>query len=228
MNAAGTAVQSISLTGASTRGVASDLGLGYSAGVSFAEEGLTLGATYKSAINMKYNDVISKAVADFSTDPVTGVQGMYMSDNLEQPSEMGAGISYEIAGNTIAFDYKRVNWASAQGYKDFGWQDQDVYALGYQYAASDWAVRAGWNHSTSPIVSQANTLLNTLNLLGFPATVEDHYTVGGSYAFTKMTSLDLAYVYAPTKTEQYTNMVGATTTTKHSQDAVSMQVNFLF
>jgi long-chain fatty acid transport protein len=228
MNAAGTAVQSISLTGASTRGVASDLGLGYSAGVSFAEEGLTLGATYKSAINMKYNDVISKAVADFSTDPVTRVQGMYMSDNLEQPSEMGAGISYEIAGNTIAFDYKRVNWASAQGYKDFGWQDQDVYALGYQYAASDWAVRAGWNHSTSPIVSQANTLLNTLNLLGFPATVEDHYTVGGSYAFTKMTSLDLAYVYAPTKTEQYTNMVGATTTTKHSQDAVSMQVNFLF
>lgn len=228
MNAAGTAVQSIALSGPSTRGVAQDFGLGYTAGVSFAEQGLTIGASYKSPINMKYDNTISRAIADFSTDPVTGVQGMYLSDNLEQPSEIGTGVSYEIAGNTIAFDYKRVNWASAKGYKDFGWKDQNVYSLGYQYAADDWAVRVGWNHSSSPIVAQANTLLNTFNLLGFPATVENHYSIGGSYAITKMTSIDLAYVYVPEVTDTYTNMVGSTTTTKHSQDSASVQLAFKF
>lgn len=74
---------------------------------------------------------------------------------------------------------------------------------------------------------------NVLNLLGFPAIIEDHYTVGGSYAFSKMTSLDLAYVYAPETTEHFNQSAsglsaGYNIKTKHSQDAVSMQLNFNF
>ena len=43
---------------------------------------------------------------------------------------------------------------SAKGYKDFGWEDQDVYAIGYQYAQDNWAVRLGYNYAESPIVTR--------------------------------------------------------------------------
>jgi long-chain fatty acid transport protein len=171
---------------------------------------------------MVYKGQLSKAIGDFTQGTMT------LSDNLEQPSEIGLGASYAFAGNTIALDFKRVNWASAKGYKDFGWEDQDVYAIGYQYAQDSWALRAGYNYAKSAVKSSANTVLNTLNLLGFPATVEKHYTVGGSYAFTKSTSVDLAYVYASAKDQAYDNMLQSTTTTKHTQDAFSAQLNLNF
>lgn len=213
----------------STTGQAQDLGLGYSVGVAFSEEGLTLGAVYKSAINMTYDGVMSKAASDFQLP----AQGININDDLEQPAEYGVGASYAMQGHTIALDYKRVNWASANGYKDFGWQDQDVYAVGYQYAQDDWAVRLGYNYAESAVENNSNATINTFNLLGFPATVQSHYTVGGSYAFNKTTSFDLAYIYAEADDESYNNMFtqpGMTvkTTTKHTQDAVSAQLNFNF
>ncbi|HEX5709713.1 MAG TPA: outer membrane protein transport protein, partial [Sulfuricurvum sp.] len=136
----------------------------------------------------------------------------------------------------------------AKGYKDFGWDDQDVIIVGYQYAQDNWAVRAGYNHSKSPIKEQDGTtyngaVLNFFNLVGFPAIVEDHYTVGGSYNLSKSTSVDLAYVYVPEAKETFNTTamtssmasggmsltaLPSTTTTKHSQDAVSVQVNFNF
>ncbi|MFA6628689.1 MAG: outer membrane protein transport protein, partial [Sulfuricurvum sp.] len=130
--------------------------------------------------------------------------------------------------------------SDAKGYKDFKWEDQNVIMLGYQYAQDNWALRAGYNHATSPIKDQgyAGTLINIMNELGFPAIIEDHYTVGGSYAFTKMTSLDLAYVYSPEVTDEYgimvqtgplpTDVTPSTIKTSHSQQAVTVQLNFNF
>ena len=209
-------------------GVAQDFGVGYNIGAAYSEEGLTIGTSYKSAIDMKYSKVLTTAASAFGL--------MNITDNLEQPAEIGIGASYVLGGNTIALDYKRINWASAKGYKDFGWEDQNVYMIGYQYAQDSWALRAGYNYAKSPIKEQVETgngvgsALNVLNLLGFPAIVEQHYTVGGSYNLNKSTSVDLAYVYAPEAKETFnTAMVnGGTTTTKHSQDALSMQLNFAF
>jgi long-chain fatty acid transport protein len=204
----------------STRGLAQDLGLGYSIGLAYTESALTLGAVYKSAINMEYDGVISNAASDF------GLSGF--SDKLEQPAEFGLGASYKMDEHTFAVDYKKVKWSDANGYKDFGWVDQDVYAFGYQYAMDNWAIRLGYNHADSAIKENSNTTINVFNLLGFPATVEDHYTIGGSYALTKSTSLDLAYIYAEANDESYSTMLGTKITTKHTQDAVSFQLNFAF
>jgi long-chain fatty acid transport protein len=237
-------------TSSSTQGVAQDLGFGYIAGAAFSEEGLTVGASYKSAIDMVYKGQISKASQQFGLNGGAG-----LSDHLEQPAEIGVGASYSFAGNTIALDYKQIKWASAKGYKDFNWEDQNVYMIGYQYAQDSWALRAGYNYAKSPIKARSaasmftpgdydGAALNTLNLLGFPAIVEEHYTVGGSFAFNKTTSIDLAYVYVPEVTETFDNsaltqaMIYANTgtpssatstiSTKHSQDAVSFQLNFAF
>lgn len=206
-----------------TKGVAQDFGLGYNLGVGYEIAGLTVGASYKSAIDMVYSGQISQAMFDF-----TGTLG---SDHLEQPAEIGIGTSYKMGGNTFAIDYKQIKWSDAKGYKDFKWDDQNVIMLGYQYAQDNWALRAGYNYAKSPIKDQGaagmGPLTNTLNLLGFPAIIETHYTVGGSYGFNKITSLDLAYVYSPEKTETFAGMMGSIET-KHSQSAVTAQLNFKF
>jgi long-chain fatty acid transport protein len=216
-------------TPSSTKGVAQDFGAGYTVGAAYETAGLTVGASYKSAIDMKYDGQISQAMYDFTNMLNGGHGGMYGSDNLEQPAEMGVGVSYKMGQHTFAVDYKKIKWSDAKGYKDFKWEDQNVYMIGYQFAQDNYALRAGYNYAKSPIKEQSVGLINTLNLLGFPAIIEKHYTVGGTYAFTKMTSLDLAYVYSPEKTDTYANMMpGGTITTKHSQDAVTAQLNFNF
>ncbi|MBV5334410.1 MAG: outer membrane protein transport protein [Sulfuricurvum sp.] len=219
-------------------GVAQDLGFGYNVGAAYSEEGLTVGASYKSAIDMNYKGQLSTATEPFV---MPGVFTAPMSDHLEQPAEIGVGVSYVLGGNTFAIDYKQIKWASAKGYKDFGWEDQNVLILGYQFAQDNWALRAGYNHAKNPIKEQdgmtgAGAAMNMFNLLGFPATVETHYTVGGSYELSKMTSIDLAYMYAPEVTDTYSMAAfGAfsvwnptSITTKHSQSSASAQLNFKF
>lgn len=214
-----------------TQGVAQDFGFGYNIGLSYETEGLTIGASYKSAIEMEYKGQISKAMQQFG-------QVSYTNDKLEQPAEMGIGASYAVDGHTFAVDYKRIKWSDAKGYEDFKWEDQNVYMLGYQYTQDNWALRAGYNYAKSPIREQSpagagdiNSLRNVFNLLGFPAIVERHYTVGGSYGFSKAVALDLAYVYAPEVENNYAYNLGGGASkiiTKHSQDSVTAQVTFKF
>ncbi|MDP3587015.1 MAG: outer membrane protein transport protein [Sulfuricurvum sp.] len=222
----------------SGKGVAQDFGVGYNVGAAYTEQGLTVGASYKSAIDMVYSGQITGALASFHG---LGVLNSLNSDHLEQPAEIGVGASYEISGNTFAVDFKQIQWGSAKGYKDFGWEDQNVIILGYQYAQDSWALRVGYNHAKNPVKEQNGmtpdgAALNLFNLTGFPAIVEDHYTVGGGYSFNKTTSVDLAYVYVPEVTETYSTAAFAgfgpmnptSVSTKHSQQAATAQLTFKF
>ncbi len=227
-----------------TQGVAQDFGFGYNFGAAYEMDGLTVGASYKSAIDMEYKGQLSEASTQFGLNGGAG-----LGDNLEQPAEIGIGASYAMGGHTFAVDYKQIKWSDAKGYQDFGWDDQNVIILGYQYAQDNWALRAGYNHASNPIKEQAGAsaaagqydgaALNMLNLLGFPAIVEDHYTIGATYAFSKAVSVDVAYVYVPETKEEYdtsamtqamTGNMSAVSSieTKHSQDALSFQLNFAF
>jgi long-chain fatty acid transport protein len=197
-------------------GVSEDLGMGYELGLAYTIDGLTIGAKYQSAIDMEYDHILSSVTQQF------GLSGI--SDNLEQPAEFGIGASYEIGGNTIAFDYKQIDWESAKGYEDFGWEKQNVIALGYQYEVKgDWAIRLGYNYASNPIkefngagarmdmttgmpvnmtadgmpTNYAGAAKNFFNMAGFPAVVEQHYTVGGTLFISERISFDLAYTYAP-------------------------------
>ncbi|MDD3060345.1 MAG: outer membrane protein transport protein [Sulfurimonas sp.] len=231
-------------------GVSQDLKFGYNLGAAYEISGFTVGAMYKSKIDMEYKGQLSSATQPFVAG---GVFPSAMDDKLSTPAEMGVGVSYNMEGHTIAADYKKISWSSAKGYEDFNWEDQNVLALGYQYDAKDWAVRIGYNYASNPI-SDAGAItlaefmtadgtnpqmfggnaINTFNLLGFPATVESHITVGGTYKLSKSASVDLAYAYAPETTTtlatmpDMTNGVDGETTVKHSQSSVSAQVNFKF
>ena len=219
-------------------GVAQDLQFGFNLGMSYQIAGFTLGAIYKSQIDMEYKGVLSNAIGNMGV--------AYTNDKLSTPAELGFGLSYNMSAHTVAFDFKQIKWSDAEGYKDFEWEDQTVIAVGYEYATDGWAARIGYNQATSPISEQERTtnamgqetninsaglsagLVNTFNLLGFPGIVESHITLGGSFAMSKQTSIDLAYVYAPEVTETFKNFMGQDITTKHSQSSLSVGVNYNF
>jgi len=211
-------------------GIGQDLQFGINVGAAYEIAGVTIGASYKSQIDMDYENVLSSTLS-----PLTGG---YANNKLSTPAEIGLGVSYKLAGHSVALDYKQIKWSSAKGYQDFEWDDQNVFALGYEYAAKSWAARAGYNYAKSPISEQdysgvnsagvsAGTA-NTLNLLGFPATTESHLTLGGTYGFNEQASVDLAFVYAPQVEDTYTNFLGQDITTKHSQKSVSVGLNYNF
>jgi long-chain fatty acid transport protein len=207
-------------------GVAQDLQFGYNLGLSYEIADFTIGAVYKSQIDMEYKGFGSTVAAMVPT---------YTNDKLSTPAEIGLGVSYKMNEHTIAFDYKNIKWSDAKGYEDFAWDDQDVFALGYEYAPKGWAVRVGYNYASSPISNQTvgaqgtlENVQNTFNLLGFPAIIESHYTIGGSYNFSEVTSLDLAFAYAPETSEKYKNFMMQDIETKHSQTSLSAQMNFRF
>jgi len=243
-------------------GVSDDLGFGFELGLAYELSGLTIGAVYKSAISMTYDNQISEATANF------GLTGY--GDDLEQPSEIGLGLSYTMGSNTLAVDYKKIAWSSAAGYEDFRWEDQNVMAIGYEYKAKSWAIRLGYNYANNPIEEQngaaatpttmtskgpANyegAVLNYFNLAGFPAVIEQHYTIGGTFNLSDTASIDLAYVFSPEVSQSFdtsamtqgqmlatgnynptipTDPVYQTTSTanvKHSQSAFTVAANIAF
>ena len=223
-------------------GMSSDLKFGYTLGLAYDIDNLTLGASYKSKIDMDYKGQISGASGVFSAFGLFG--GTALSDNLSTPAEIGVGASYKMGESTFAIDYKNIKWSDAEGYKEFKWEDQDVVILGYQYEAKDWALRLGYNHASNPVKPQAATVgtdatgsaINMFNSLGFPAIIESHYSIGGSYALSDMTTVDLAYTYAPEVKETYSTAGFAgfgptnpqSVVVKHSQTAVSVAVTMNF
>ena len=207
----------------------SDIGLGFEVGLAYEVlPSLTLGAIYKSKIAMEYKDVMSKSIASFASNITSG-------DKLDQPEEYGIGISYNVGGNTLAMDYRFIAWGSATGYKDFGWVDQNVISIGYEYDAGEFALRAGYNHADTPIKEQADdyqgSVKNFFNLAGFPGIVESHYTLGAGYKASETLSYDIAIVYAAEKKESFsTSGFGGTTSAdvSHSQLGLTIGATYKF
>jgi long-chain fatty acid transport protein len=209
-------------------GMASDLGYGFSLGGYYdVNKQLTLAASFTSAINMKYKNQLSTAGNGF---------GLTMGDNLEQPAEIKLGAAYSMGNIMLTGDFKQIRWGDAKGYKDFGWKDQNVIALGLKYSGKGYWVGAGYNKGDNPIQAQNGTAsadsakYNMFNNVFFPATTEQHFSFGGGYDLTKNVSLEGAMMYAPevSTTVDTTQLGTSTNTTKHSQTAFTVQAKYKF
>jgi len=207
-----------------TPGVTTDIAMGFEVGAAYTIAGVSLGLDYKSAVTHDY-------IGTFNSDMTGGVQS-----KLDTPAVIAAGISYKIAGSTIAFDYKNIAYSSAKGFEDFLWEDQNVFALGYEYAAESWALRAGYNYGASPLAndiaadgSNMNPIIGSLMM--FPAVTESHITFGGSYNFSETISADVAFMVASgsvtTETPDFGGGKGEITTT-NDQTAASFALNYGF
>jgi long-chain fatty acid transport protein len=231
-------------------GMASDLGYGFSLGGYYdVNKQVTLGASYTSAINMKYKNQLNSDSGAASGFGVTGI-----SDNLEQPAEIKVGAAYTMGNIMLTGDLKQVKWGDAKGYKDFGWQDQNVLALGVKYSGNGYWLGVGYNKADNPIKAQDASIANMangsyqggaknmFNNIFFPATTEQHFSVGGGYDLTKSVTIDGALMYAPEVTttldtssvstafsmQQGGGAVSSTNTTTHSQMAYTMSVRYKF
>ncbi len=152
-----------------------------------------------------------KEVADFDGD------GHNDDLTLESPMSVGFGIAYEPTPRVLLFEAnaKWVNWAGADGYSDFGWENQWVFALGaqyrpmpslalrlgYNYGQNPVKPSSGWDGAFSPTVNVQGKHVNRyqyeiLRITGFPAIVETHLTAGLGYQITKSLSIDLGYTHA--------------------------------
>jgi len=170
-----------------------DFGFGANIGATYDfDNGFTVGGMYKSEVKMDYGSTLKDAASPF---------GISLDGHLDQPSEYGLGIGYRNGPHGIALDWRRIEWSKSAGYSDFGWDNQDVFAIGYQYDAGTWSLRVGYNYAKMPVTlynSKNRTLAakDMFNLLGFPATSEKHLTFGGTYFFSENFSMDLTVVYA--------------------------------
>jgi long-chain fatty acid transport protein len=74
----------------------------------------------------------------------------------------------------------------------FGWQDVGVWKLGVQYAMdASLTLRAGYGRSDNPIRPEDVTI----NILA-PGVVQNHYTLGATYALDKESEITGAFMYA--------------------------------
>jgi len=222
-------------------GMASDIGFGFNLGGYFdLSDSTTIALTYQSPIKMKYGKVLSTASAPFGPGAAGFIPEAF-GDELEQPAELKAGVSHTMGSYMLTADFKQVKWGEATGYKDFGWEDQNVIAVGAKYSGNDYWIGAGVNKADNPIKSGANPApgldqeqgtLNMFNNIFFPATTELHYSIGGGYNISKNAVIEGAVVVAPEvkTTVDTVNMgsgVGSNTTT-HSQLGYTVSVRYNF
>lgn len=224
-------------------GQSSAYGIGVQFGVAYNISGLYLGLNYQSPISMKYKHV-------FDSDGDRKFEDM----KLQQPAEIAFGAGYRVLPNLkVGADIRWIGWSKADGYKQFKWKDQWVFAVGGEYQATgQLKLRAGYNYAKSPIRSMSNLgtcmpgdpnpcNLNNIpnlgqfpdynvqwfNLIGFPAITEHHITLGGSYQFTKNFALDLSYVHAFEKKVESTG-AGVLAGAKNSQNSIGLSLRWSF
>ncbi|BBD08167.1 OmpP1/FadL family transporter [Desulfovibrio ferrophilus] len=200
---------------------------------------ISLGLTYISPQEINHENV-----ADFNSDGI--MDGL----KLESPQIFGAGLAWEPNMTwLIETDVKWINWSNATGYKDFGWKDQWVFNIGAQYRGFDSVVlRAGYNYAPSPVDLNDNFdgtenvivqdkgmpryYYETFRLVGFPAIVEHHITLGATWDISKTFSVDLAYMHAFENkiSVDGTDFTGATASIESSlyEDSLTLGLSWLF
>jgi len=192
-------------------GQSTALGIGGQFGVAFNFGNFVYaGLNYQTPISMTYRHVFDfKGVSNHFN-----FSGGFQDLKLEQPQELAFGVGIAPTNKwNVGADVRWINWSNADGYKDFGWKDQWVFALGTSYKATPkLTLRAGFNYARSPIrsnnfgsnMSQTPAAsisgypfnqyaIDLFNLYGFPAITEEAITLGGSYQFTNNFGVSLAY-----------------------------------
>jgi len=158
----------------------------------------SVGAAYSTKIAMSKFDKYRGLFAD---------QG-----GFDMPANWNVGVAWRPASAwLIALDYKQILYSGVNSVgnsstsitaipnslgpsngRGFGWKDVSAWKLGVQYAMDErLTLRAGYGHSDNPIRSQDVTF----NILA-PGVVQNHYTLGATYALDKESEVTAAFMYA--------------------------------
>ncbi len=213
-------------------GASQDYGLGAQIGVAYDMGMLSIGAEYTTEISMTYENI-----GDMDGD------GKLDDMDLTQPQEFAFGIGVKPISNLkVGLDIRWINWSDAKGYKDFGWDDQWVFAIGGEYKIDKLALRAGYNYGKSPLDDITFNFVNNpptqqeimgfgysfFNIIGFPAVAEHHITLGAGYQFTKHFTLNVSYVYSPKADVKLTSNNGTDIKSEMTQQSIGIGLDWNF
>ena len=240
-------------------GFAGKLGFTYKVNKQFAIGGTyhlkTAMSDFTGDIDMSFK-VDTTSLAGSQTGAVIPVTGEVKVKDFQWPATLGLGAAFQATDKLlIAADWKQLKWSDVM--KDFhmvitadstqanplaggfagtvldfvypqDWKDQNVIQLGMAYKATDAVtLRAGYNHASNPVPDDYVSFL-------FPATIENHITLGLGYMISKESSIDFSLTHAPevkvTESTTETNNLGATpaTTITHSQTNWQVMYSRLF
>lgn len=218
------------------QGSSAGYGVGVQLGTIFkATDALSLGLSYTSPQNVNHDDV-----ADFDGD------GTLDRLKLESPHQIAFGAAYHVNNKLLLeADLKWLNWSEANGYQEFDWDDQWVFGIGAQYKPfAKLTLRAGYCYGKNPLNThdgfqgpapvsiQGKTMptyyYETFRIVGFPAIVEHHVTLGVGYEFTSRFSLQAGFVHAFEKSieETGTDMTGQPVSLKSTLSENSVDFGF--
>ena len=182
---------------------------------------VTLGATYISAQKSTFDDV--------QPGGKPGSVATLNDFSLESPQQVGVGIAWVGMKDrlTLFGDIKWINWSDADGYSDFAWDDQWVFAVGAQYELIEdkLMVRAGYNYGKSPVES-ADMMTDWGGLIGFPAIVEHHMSLGLGYMINENFTANLSWVHAFENTVKSDSFSGLESTMY--QDAIDIGLTWRY
>lgn len=188
------------------QGEANALSAGLQFGAIYKVGAVQWGGSYTTPQKSKFEDVYNFDAfsGDTQKDDLT----------LEQPAVYAGGVAWQIQEKLLVeTDVKYLDWGGSEGYKDFDWESQWVFALGAQYKATDKLIlRSGFNYAANPVKEhngwnpeglssvqgkQVPTFgYELLRNVGFPAIVASHLTLGFGYQLTQVLTLNVAYAHA--------------------------------
>lgn len=184
---------------------------------------MTVGATYQTRTYMSKFDKYKGMFAE---------QG-----DFDIPANYGVGAAFKVSpALTVAVDFVRIMYGDIKSISNtgsqggllgadngagFGWQNQTVYKIGMSFEATkNLTLRAGWNHGDAPY-NPSDTFFNVLA----PATVQDHLTIGGTWALDNKSELSFAYMHA------FTNDIASSSngiTNRMHQDSLGVAYGMKF
>ncbi|HAN03839.1 MAG: hypothetical protein A2X29_05870 [Elusimicrobia bacterium GWA2_64_40] len=218
------------------KGLSHNYALGLRLGAGYEYGKWNFGLTYVTPQNVEH-----ERVYDFDMD------SDFDDLKLENPAQYGVGASYKGLDRwVLSADVKYVDWANADGYKDFDWESQTVFGLGVQNKTTDkLTLRAGWNYGKNPLkkhdsfnaagntVVQGSTMNNFnyeyFRVIGFPGIVEHHMTLGAGYEFSPKFALNVGYKKAFAKSIREVSSNGMyDIKSELSEDAYDIGLTFKF
>ncbi len=158
------------------------------------------------------------------------------------PANTALGVSFKATPDiTVAMDYQQISYSGVRSINNasnailsgvalgaangsgFGWSDVNAWKIGVQWqATSALTMRAGINVGDNPVKSADVTF----NILA-PGVVTTHYTLGGTYAFSKSTEMSFSYMYAPVNSVTGASLnMGGQETIRMSQQALGLQIGW--
>ena len=146
-----------------------------------------------------------------------GVSGTELDDlRVEIPAELGTGFTFANHLGVFTLEGKHIFWEEARGFKDYGWKNQDVLSLSWLKAWEKFKLSLGYAYSTQVFSSKSNEdgkvarkvdgvsltqqNISYFNVVGYPAILKQHYSIGFHYELNSTYTLNSSYMYCPPET----------------------------